>query len=71
MAHREQRFFCEAVRNTFPQYFNGKKVLEVGSLDINGSIRDLFQNCEYTGIDLGEGKGVDVICPGHLYRKVP
>ena len=69
MAHREQRFFCEAVRNTFPQYFLGIKVLEVGSLDINGSIRDLFQNCEYTGIDLGEGKGVDVICPGHLYRK--
>ncbi|WP_449235885.1 class I SAM-dependent methyltransferase [Azospirillum doebereinerae] len=45
-------------------YFNGKRVLEIGSLDINGSIRQFFSNCEYTGLDLGEGPGVDVICSG-------
>jgi SAM-dependent methyltransferase len=69
MAHQEQRSFCEAVKRTFPRFFRNVSVLEVGSLDINGSIRDLFQDCDYTGIDLGEGKGVDVICPGNIYRK--
>jgi len=40
--------------------------LEVGSLDINGSVRIVFERCDYLGVDLGEGKGVDLVCPGHL-----
>lgn len=36
-----------------------KKVLEVGSYDENGSIRDLFQGCEYLGQDLRPGRNVD------------
>ena len=37
-----------------------RKVLEVGSLDINGSVRNMFKS-SYTGIDLQEGKGVDIV----------
>lgn len=35
-------------------------VLEVGALDVNGSIRDLFPT-PYTGLDMREGPGVDVV----------
>ena len=43
----------------------GKKILEVGSLDINGSIRNViskFTPGSYTGVDIVPGKGVDSIC---------
>ena len=33
-------------------------VLECGSLNVNGSVRDLFSG-EYVGVDLREGPGVD------------
>jgi hypothetical protein len=36
-----------------------KKVLEVGSYDENGNIRDLFAGCEYLGQDLRPGRNVD------------
>lgn len=67
MAHKEQKLFCEKVKSRFPNYFKNKKVLDVGSLDINGNNRELFEDCDYIGIDLGEGKNVDAISSGHLY----
>lgn len=42
-------------------YFRFKKVLEVGSKDINGSPRKHFWFCDYTGIDLSKGNGVDKV----------
>lgn len=65
--HPEISHFIEGVKHTVPQYFSNRKILEVGSLDINGSIRSLFNKCEYIGLDVGEGKGVDVVCPIHEY----
>lgn len=38
----------------------GKDTLEVGSLDVNGSVRSLFSG-KYIGIDMREGPGVDVV----------
>ena len=37
------------------------RVVEVGSRDINGSIRELVDADTYVGIDLEEGPGVDVV----------
>ena len=34
-------------------------VVEIGSRDINGSVRDLFATDEYVGLDLYDGPGVD------------
>lgn len=37
------------------------KVLDVGSLDVNGCLKPLFVDCEYTGVDILEGENVDII----------
>jgi SAM-dependent methyltransferase len=44
----------------------GKRVVEVGSNDVNGSLRPILTQwtpAEYVGIDIEPGPGVDVICP--------
>ena len=41
------------------------KVLEVGSLDVNGIITDLFPAGTFTGVDMREGSNVDVVMNGH------
>jgi beta-1,4-mannosyl-glycoprotein beta-1,4-N-acetylglucosaminyltransferase len=67
--HPESFRFVEMVKNEYPQFFSGKKVLEVGSLDINGSVRQFFSDCDYEGIDLAEGKGVDRVEMAHGYSR--
>lgn len=37
------------------------RVVEFGSLNVNGSVRGLFGDADYVGIDRLEGKGVDVV----------
>lgn len=65
MAHNEQREFFQRVKNAEPSAFVGGKVLEVGSLDINGTVRDFFESPEeYIGIDVGPGPGVDRVLDG-------
>ena len=66
MAHPEQAEFFSGVRRRYPAAFNGCRVLEVGSLDINGSVRELFSGCDYTGVDLQLGPGVDLAVQGQL-----
>lgn len=64
MAHGAQRVFFEKVREQFPDFFAGQRVLEVGSLDINGTVRDFFTNCVYTGVDVADGPSVDIVAQG-------
>ncbi len=67
MAHPQQFFFVGAVRQLLPDAFQGRKVLEIGSLNLNGSVRQFFNDCDYVGLDVGEGRDVDVVCPGEHY----
>lgn len=67
MAHPEQQFFCQQVRFFRPEHFRNKRVLDVGSQDVNGNNRGLFEGGEYLGIDVGAGPNVDVVCPAHLF----
>ena len=41
----------------------GVSVAEVGSLDVNGTLRPLFKKQTYTGIDVVSGPNVDVQMP--------
>jgi SAM-dependent methyltransferase len=67
MAHPSQLDFVARVKARFPERFAGRRVLEVGSLDINGSVRSFFEHCDYVGIDVAAGPGVDLVCQGQDY----
>jgi SAM-dependent methyltransferase len=47
---------------------DASRVLEVGALDVNGSVRELFAG-RYTGVDMREGPGVDIVASGHELRR--
>ncbi len=64
MAHPEQREFLQRVKATHPEWFDGVSVLEVGSLNINGTVRDFFNATSYIGVDIAPGPGVDLVEQG-------
>jgi SAM-dependent methyltransferase len=66
VSHPEQRAFFAAVASASRQVIKGGRVLEIGSYDVNGRIRDLLLGCaDYVGVDLHEGPGVDLVAYGH------
>ena len=66
--HKEVKRFCLSVKNEHPEYFKNTDVLDCGSLDINGNNRYLFDNCNYMGIDIVEGKNVDIVTRVHEFK---
>ena len=68
MAHPAQQRFCQEVKGTFPRFFKGTRVLEIGSRNINGSVRTLFEDTTYVGLDVEGGPCVDVVSLGHEYE---
>jgi SAM-dependent methyltransferase len=68
MAHPQQVSFLNLVKQKFPNKFKNCNVVDIGSLDINGNTRFLFEDYEYTGVDIGKGPNVDVVSKGHEYK---
>ena len=64
MAHLQQRDFFQNLQSKAPEAFADVTVLEVGSLNINGTVRDFFASRKYVGVDVAPGKHVDVVCNG-------
>lgn len=64
MAHQQQRDFFTKIKQQYPDAFTKVDVLEIGSLNINGTVRDFFAAKKYIGVDLADGPGVDVIAEG-------
>ena len=67
MAHPEQAEFCRRVASRWPHLFQDKRVLDCGSLDINGNNRYLFAGGTYTGLDVVAGPNVDIVTSIHEY----
>lgn len=68
MSHAAQMLFIAKTASLFPAYFNDCRVLELGSRNINGTVRDFFSGCDYVGVDYSPGPLVDVQCLFHEYR---
>lgn len=67
MAHPEQHRFIEIVRSHLLKNLSQITVLEIGSYDVTGTVRDIFLGTSsYIGVDLIEGPGVDIVQAGHL-----
>jgi SAM-dependent methyltransferase len=71
LTHKAQLDFMSIVENSLPDFFESQRVLEIGSLDINGTIRSFFKGCEYTGLDVAEGPGVDIACQAQEFDAAP
>ena len=39
----------------------GMRVLDVGSMNVNGTVKPIFEGCDYVGMDIEEGSNVDVV----------
>ena len=52
MSHKEQREFFLKTKQMFPEYFNNVSVIEMGSLNINGTVRDFYNPIKYIGVDI-------------------
>ncbi len=69
MSHPEQLKFAELVATQLvPALLSSgerMRVLEVGSQDVNGTVRSYFGKYDYVGADLSPGPGVDVVGSGH------
>src|SRR3989338_5187951 len=53
-------------KNLTSEEIRGKDILEVGSYDVNGTLRPLIESWQpqsYVGVDIIAGPGVDVVCP--------
>jgi SAM-dependent methyltransferase len=59
--HDQAKYFTLFVKTILPDYFINKRVLDVGSGDINGNNQFLFENCEYTGNDVISAKNVTIV----------
>ena len=59
--HDQARDFTLFVKKILLNYFVEKRILDVGSGDINGNNRFLFENCEYEGNDVVHANNVTIV----------
>lgn len=72
MSHFEQKKFIEIILDQLKKIdnFDNMTVLDVGSYDVGGSIKEYFVKNDYTGVDLLEGPNVDIVLNGSELEKL-
>src|SRR3989339_1861899 len=65
--HKRVKSFILGIKAMHPEFFRYVKVLDCGSLDINGSNREFFEDSVYTGIDIADGRNVDQVTRVHKF----
>jgi len=57
---------CVRFYNCYGKYFDNPKILDVGSYDVNGSLRSAFPaGTNYIGADIESGPNVDMVFDSH------
>lgn len=69
--HKQVHEYLIHVADYLANFFTYQRVVEFGALHLNGSSRDHFYRCDYTGIDLAPGPGVDVVSSAKDWRPSP
>lgn len=64
MHHHAFRFVQRVAEQLAASASPVTRVLEIGSRNINGSVRPLFPAVAYLGVDVVDGPGVDVVADG-------
>jgi SAM-dependent methyltransferase len=59
--HQQAKDFLLFVKTILPAFFYGKTVHDVGSGDINGNNKCMFEFCQYTGNDVCEAPNVSLV----------
>lgn len=65
--HKEQKIYLDEMKSKFPEAFKNRRVLDIGSFNVNGNEKPWFDNCDFIGLDIGPGEGVDIVCPANEY----
>lgn len=65
--HPEVMEYVKSIKEKHPNHFTGCRVMEVGSRNINGSVREFFDGVAYIGIDTSPGPGVDWVGLAHEF----
>ena len=66
--HASVKTFIIRQKTQFCDMFRKKYVFDFGSLAINGTVKEFFDNCNYTGIDIVPGLNVDIVCKAHEFK---
>jgi SAM-dependent methyltransferase len=70
MSHLSQQLYVQRCADLIRDLLGSSdiKIVEIGSYDINGTVRNYFPDCSrYVGIDLISGPGVDILASGHEF----
>lgn len=59
--HPTNSLYWDTCKDRFPELFRDRRVAEFGSYDVNGTVRDYFEDCTYIGVDWRDGPGVDFV----------
>lgn len=55
--------FAQQFYNTFCSHLtDSSTVVDFGAYDVNGTLKPIFRNHNYTGVDMSAGPNVDVVC---------
>jgi len=65
--HPSNILYWDTCKKRFPELFKNRRVVEFGSYDVNGTVRDYFDDCTYLGVDWRDGPGVDHVCLAHEF----
>ncbi len=63
--HLSNSLYWDTCKKRFPELFRNRRVVEFGSYDVNGTVRDYFEDCAYLGVDWRDGPGVDFVGIAH------